>query len=57
MVAQAGASKEAPVSKKAGNANSAWATTTEVSVSGGSCMRLPGGPKCQFSLPSQRSLL
>jgi hypothetical protein len=36
MVAQAGASKEAPVSKKAGNANSVWAATQEVSVSGGS---------------------
>ncbi|KAB7896015.1 hypothetical protein GA565_08450 [Rouxiella sp. S1S-2] len=36
MVAQAGASKEAPVSKRSGNANSAWATTKEISVSGGS---------------------
>jgi len=36
MVAQAGASQEAPVSKKAGNANSVWATTQGVSVSGGS---------------------
>ncbi|MBK4470679.1 ash family protein [Enterobacter hormaechei] len=36
MVAQAGASQEAPVSKKAGNANSVWATTQGISVSGGS---------------------
>ncbi|HAT23332.1 MAG TPA: hypothetical protein DCS81_02425 [Pantoea septica] len=36
MVAQAGASQEAPVSKKAGNANSVWATTQGVSVSSGS---------------------
>lgn len=36
MVAQVGASQEAPVSKKAGNANSVWATTQGVSVSGGS---------------------
>ncbi|WP_415860456.1 ash family protein [Pantoea cypripedii] len=36
MVAQAGASQEAPVPKKAGNANSVWATTQGVSVSGGS---------------------
>ncbi|HDL7480497.1 TPA: ash family protein [Yersinia enterocolitica] len=36
MVAQAGAPKGAPVSKKSGNANSVWATTQGISVSGGS---------------------
>ncbi len=36
MVAQAGASKEAPVSIVSGNANPVWAATLEVSVSGGS---------------------
>ena len=35
MVAQAGASKEAPVSNVAGYANPVWATTSEIGVSGG----------------------
>lgn len=35
MVAQAGASHEAPVSNVAGYANPAWATTNEIGVSGG----------------------
>lgn len=38
MVAQAGASNEAPVSNVAGYANPVWATTSEIGVSGGSCM-------------------
>lgn len=37
MVAQAGASQEAPGTVVTGNANLVWATTLEVSVSGGSC--------------------
>ncbi|EIN0720573.1 ash family protein, partial [Escherichia coli] len=36
MVAQAGASSEAPVSFRAGYANPVWATTSEIGVSGGS---------------------
>ena len=36
MVAQAGASHEAPVSNVAGYANPVWATTSEIGVSGGS---------------------
>ncbi|HID2499400.1 TPA: host cell division inhibitor Icd-like protein [Enterobacter cloacae] len=36
MVAQAGASYEAPVSNVAGYANPVWATTSEIGVSGGS---------------------
>jgi len=40
MVAQAGASHEAPVSNVAGYANPVWATTSEIGVSGGSCMLL-----------------
>ena len=36
MVAQAGASYEAPVSNVAGYANPVWATTREIGVSGGS---------------------
>ncbi len=36
MVAQAGASSEAPVSLKSGYANPVWATTPEIGVSGGS---------------------
>ncbi|MET3077453.1 host cell division inhibitor Icd-like protein [Pantoea leporis] len=40
MVAQAGASHEAPVSNVAGYANPVWATTTEIGVSGGSCSLL-----------------
>jgi hypothetical protein len=36
MVAQAGASSEAPVSLKSGYANPVWATTLEIGVSGGS---------------------
>ncbi|EFH4939123.1 ash family protein, partial [Escherichia coli] len=36
MVAQAGASSEAPVSIRAGYANPVWATTSEIGVSGGS---------------------
>lgn len=39
MVAQAGASSEAPVSIRAGYANPAWATTSEIGVSGGSVTR------------------
>ncbi|MDH8147591.1 ash family protein, partial [Klebsiella pneumoniae] len=39
MVAQAGASHEAPVSNVAGYANPAWATTSEIGVSGGSVTR------------------
>ena len=35
MVAQAGASHEAPVSNVAGYANPVWATTSEIGVSGG----------------------
>ena len=40
MVAQAGASHEAPVSNVAGYANPVWATTSEIGVSGGSCTLL-----------------
>ncbi|WIM56933.1 host cell division inhibitor Icd-like protein [Pantoea anthophila] len=40
MVAQAGASHEAPVSNVAGYANPVWATTSEIGVSGGSCSLL-----------------
>ena len=36
MVAQAGASSEAPVSIRAGYANPVWATTSEIGVSSGS---------------------
>ena len=36
MVAQAGASHEAPVSNVAGYANPVWATTSEIGVSSGS---------------------
>lgn len=36
MVAQVGASYEAPVSNVAGYANPVWATTSEIGVSGGS---------------------
>ena len=36
MVAQAGASSEAPVSFRAGYANPVWATTSEIGVSSGS---------------------
>lgn len=39
MVAQAGASSEAPVSIRVGYANPAWATTSEIGVSGGSVTR------------------
>lgn len=39
MVAQAGASHEAPVSNVAGYANPVWATTSEIGVSGGSVNR------------------
>ena len=39
MVAQAGASHEAPVSNVAGYANPVWATTSEIGVSGGSSNR------------------
>jgi len=39
MVAQAGASSEAPVSFRAGYANPVWATTSEIGVSGGSVNR------------------
>ena len=35
MVAQAGASREAPVSNVAGYANPVWATTSEIGVFGG----------------------
>ena len=38
MVAQAGASHEAPVSIEAGYVNPVWATTSEVDVSSGSCL-------------------
>lgn len=40
MVAQAGASHEAPVSNVAGYANPVWATTSEIGVSGGGCKLL-----------------
>ncbi|MCL6362508.1 hypothetical protein EXT49_21070 [Pectobacterium polaris] len=40
MVAQAGASSEAPVSFVTGYANPVWATTLEIGVSGGSCNQL-----------------
>lgn len=40
MVAQVGASHEAPVSNVAGYANPAWATTNEIGVSSGSCTQL-----------------
>ncbi|WP_458294929.1 ash family protein [Klebsiella oxytoca] len=39
MVAQAGASSEAPVSFRAGYANPVWATTSEIGVSGGGVTR------------------
>ncbi|WP_433993990.1 ash family protein [Escherichia coli] len=39
MVAQAGASSEAPVFIRAGYANPVWATTSEIGVSGGSVTR------------------
>jgi len=47
MVAQAGASSEAPVSFRAGYANPVWATTCEIGVSGGSVTRyLKEAAKC-----------
>lgn len=58
MVAQAGASSEAPVSFRAGYANPVWATTCEIGVSGGSVTRyLKEAAKCWLlPLPKIRNL-
>jgi hypothetical protein len=43
MVAQAGASQEAPVSIVSGYVNPVWATTHEIDVSGGSVKNVHNG--------------
>jgi len=48
MVAQAGASQEAPVSIVSGYVNPVWATTLEVDVSGGSVKNAHNGD-CQMA--------
>ncbi|WP_263971488.1 host cell division inhibitor Icd-like protein [Escherichia coli] len=58
MVAQAGASSEAPVSIRAGYANPVWATTSEIGVSGGSvtCYRMEAATCWLLPLPKNRNL-
>ncbi|EFH4362752.1 ash family protein, partial [Escherichia coli] len=58
MVAQAGASSEAPVSFRAGYANPAWATTSEIGVSGGSvtCYLKEAATCWLLPLPKNRNL-
>ncbi|HHT0922642.1 TPA: ash family protein [Klebsiella pneumoniae] len=58
MVAQAGASSEAPVSFRAGYANPVWATTSEIGVSGGGVTRyLKEAALCWLlPLPKSRNL-
>ncbi len=57
MVAQAGASSEAPVSFRAGYANPVWATTSEIGVSGGGVTRyLKEAAKWLLPLPKIRNL-
>lgn len=58
MVAQAGASSEAPVSIRAGYANPAWATTSEIGVSGGSVTRyrMEAATCWLLPLPKNRNL-
>lgn len=58
MVAQAGASSEAPVSFRAGYANPVWATTSEIGVSGGSvtCYLKEAATCWLLPLPKNRNL-
>lgn len=57
MVAQAGASSEAPVSFRAGYANPVWATTSEIGVSGGGVTRyLKEAAAMLLPLPKIRNL-
>ena len=58
MVAQAGASSEAPVSFRAGYANPVWATTSEIGVSGGSvtCYLKEAATCWLLPLPKKRNL-
>ncbi|MGD2899253.1 ash family protein [Escherichia coli] len=58
MVAQAGASSEAPVSIRAGYANPVWATASEIGVSGGSvtCYRMEAATCWLLPLPKNRNL-
>lgn len=53
MVAQAGASSEAPVSIRAGYANPVWATTSEIGVSGGSVTRYRMEAAIMATFPTQ----
>ncbi|EPJ6807957.1 host cell division inhibitor Icd-like protein [Klebsiella pneumoniae] len=53
MVAQAGASSEAPVSFRAGYANPVWATTSEIGVSGGGVTRYLKEAAAMATTPTQ----
>lgn len=53
MVAQAGASSEAPVSFRAGYANPVWATTSEIGVSGGGVTRYLKEAATMATTPTQ----
>ena len=53
MVAQAGASSEAPVSFRAGYANPVWATTSEIGVSGGGVTRYLKEAAAMATTPNQ----
>ncbi|MFZ4257370.1 host cell division inhibitor Icd-like protein [Raoultella terrigena] len=53
MVAQAGASSEAPVSFRAGYANPVWATTSEIGVSGGGVTRYLKEAAIMATTPTQ----
>ena len=55
MVAQAGASSEAPVSFRAGYANPVWATTSEIGVSGGGVTRYLKEAATMATTPTQNS--
>ena len=55
MVAQAGASSEAPVSFRAGYANPVWATTSEIGVSGGGYKHQLSEVATMANTPTQNS--